>query len=70
MQDYEHHMSMYAKIQCLNMHVFFVINFFKFCIVGILCHLILHKSRFGQITEEICSKRFTQNLICIFIIFL
>jgi hypothetical protein len=35
----------------------FVINFFKFCIPGILCDAILHKSRFAQADRIYMLKR-------------
>jgi hypothetical protein len=44
----EYDMNMHAKIQCMNKHGFFVNNFFKFCILGILYNAIMHQCRFGQ----------------------
>jgi hypothetical protein len=56
MQDNEHHE--YVCIDSMHEHArIFVINFFKFCILRILCDAILHKSRFGQAYRRYILKR-------------
>jgi hypothetical protein len=35
-QANEYDMNMHAKIQCMNIYVFFVTNFFKVWVLGIL----------------------------------
>jgi hypothetical protein len=47
-QSNEHDMIMHANIQYDDMLIFFIINFFKILISGILYTAILLKNEFGQ----------------------
>jgi hypothetical protein len=40
---------MHAKIQCLILHRFLTIKFFKIWVIGILYNAIMHNMKFGQI---------------------
>jgi hypothetical protein len=63
MQDNEHHA--YVCIDSMHEHVrIFVINFFKFYVMPYCTKVGLVK-----LTEDIFSKGFIRNLICIFQIF-
>jgi hypothetical protein len=47
-QSTEHDVHMYEKFECLYVYRFFIIKYFKICVVGILQEAIKHKSEFGQ----------------------
>jgi hypothetical protein len=46
-------MNMHAKIHCMTMHGFFVTNFFKVWVLGILCKALMHNKDLVNPTTKI-----------------
>jgi hypothetical protein len=56
-------MIIYANIQYDNMHIFFVINFSKIWMIGILYNAIMHNLEFGQAYSKDLLKRILWRFI-------
>jgi hypothetical protein len=59
-------MILYAKFQCMNMHGFFVINYLKILLLGILYNAKMHTFEFGQAYWIYLLKRIISKLIWYF----
>jgi hypothetical protein len=52
-QANEYDMNMHAKIQCMITPEFFVTNFFKVWVLGILCKALMHNKDLVNPTTKI-----------------